>query len=83
VQNLGLVAGLGADKRCGLKAALERTRDDEIELHVESVEDVGELETVFFAFFVEGAFQVKQWIRPAHTGTGVAKDIQIHNLFIF
>jgi hypothetical protein len=34
LQDPGFVAGLGADERCGLEAALEGARDDEVELDV-------------------------------------------------
>jgi hypothetical protein len=43
---------------------------------------VRELEAVPFAFFIEGAFGVEDWVGATKTGTGVAKDIQIHSLFI-
>jgi hypothetical protein len=55
---LRFIAGLGADQRCGLKAAFERARDDEVELDVQCVQYMSELEAVLFALFVEGAFGV-------------------------
>jgi hypothetical protein len=79
----GFIAGLSADQGGGLEAALEGARDDEVELDVQGVEHVSELETVLFAFFVKGALGVEDWIGAAQTCTGVAKDIQIHSLFIF
>jgi hypothetical protein len=83
VQDLGFVAGLGADERGGLEAAFEGAGDDEVELDVQRVEHVGELEAVLFAFFIEGTFGVEEWIGAPQTGAGVAKDVQIHNLFTF
>jgi hypothetical protein len=83
VQNLGFVAGLGADERGGLKAALEGAGDDQIELDVQRVQHVSELEAVLLAFFIERAFEVEERIGAGLTGAGVAKDVQIHNLFTF
>ena len=83
VENLRFVAGLGADEGCSLKAALEGARNDEVELDVQRVEHVSELEAVLLTFLVEGAFGVEEWIRAPQAGAGVAKNIQIHNLFIF
>jgi hypothetical protein len=82
VQNLGFVAGLGADERSGLEAALERAGDDEIELDVQCIQHVSELETVLFALFVEGAFLVEKGISTTKSGAGVAEDENIHNLLI-
>ncbi len=82
-QDLGFVAGLGADERGGLEAALEGAGDDEVELDVQGVQDVRELETVLLAFFIEGALEVECRIRAPQTGTGVSKDKQIHSLFTF
>ncbi len=44
VEDLGLVAGLGGDELGGLEGAFEGARDDEIEVDLEGVEDVGELQ---------------------------------------
>ena len=65
VQDLGFVAGLGADEGGGLEAALERARDDEVELEVQGVQHVRELEAVALAFFVEGTLGVEEWIRAS------------------
>jgi hypothetical protein len=83
VENLGFVAGFGADERGGLEATLERARDDEIELDVECIQYVSELEAVLFAFFIEGAFGVEQGVDASKTSAGMAKNVQIHNLFTF
>jgi hypothetical protein len=83
VQDLGLVAGLGADERCGLETALKGAGDDQVELDVQRVEHMSELETVLLAFFVEWAFGVEERIFARLTGAGVAKYIQIHSLFTF
>lgn len=77
-QDLGLVAGLGAEERGGLEAALEGARDDEIELDLEVGDDVRELEAVALAVAVEGSFDVEEGVGPAGAGTGMAKDEQIH-----
>ncbi len=74
VEDLGFVAGLGADEGGGLEAALERAGDDEIELNVESIEDMGELEAVAFAFLVEWALEVEEGIGAAGASAGVAED---------
>jgi hypothetical protein len=74
LEDLGLVAGLGADERGGLEAAFEWARDDEVELDVECVEDVCELEAVALAFLVEGAPGVEERIGAAGSGAGVAKN---------
>ena len=52
-------------------------------MDVERVEHVSELEAVSFAFFVEGALGVEEWIFAWLSGAGVAKYIQIHSLFTF
>jgi hypothetical protein len=44
---------------------------------------VGQLEAVLLAFFIERAFEVEERIGTRLTGAGVAKNIQIHNLFTF
>src|SRR5207302_4586670 len=59
VQDLGFVAGLGADQRCGLEGAFEGAGDDQVELDVERVEHVSELEAVLLACFIERAFGVE------------------------
>ncbi len=74
LEDLGLVAGLGADKGGGLEAALEGAGDDEVELNVEGVEDVGELEAVPLALLVEGPLGVEDRVGSARSGAGVAKD---------
>ena len=83
VQDLGLVAHLGAYERGGLEAALKRAGDDEIELDVQCIQYMGELEAVLLSFFVEGTFLVEGWICAAKTGAGVTKDEDIHNLLTF
>jgi hypothetical protein len=83
VENLGFVTGLGADQGGGLQAALERARDDEVELNVQGVEHVSELQTMLFAFLIKGALGIEHWIGTAKTGAGVSKDVQIHNLLTF
>jgi hypothetical protein len=65
VHDLGFVAGFSADERGGLETALERAWDDQIELDVQCVQHLGELEAVFFAFFIEGALRVEQRIRAS------------------
>jgi len=81
--NRGLVTGLGADHGGGLEGALEWARDDEIKLYVQCIEHVGELEAVLFPFFVEGTPYVEERVCSTKTGAGVAKNIQIHNLFTY
>ena len=65
VKDLGLVAGFCADQGCGLEAPLQGARDDEVELDVESIQYVSELDAVLFAFLVERALGVEQWIRAS------------------
>jgi hypothetical protein len=74
----GLITGLGADELRGLEAALEWAGDDEVEVDVKRVEDVGELEGVTLTLFVERTFDINHRIGAASSGTGVAKKIQIH-----
>jgi hypothetical protein len=71
VEDLGFVADLGADERGGLEAALEGAGDDEIELDVEGIEDMGKLHAVALAFLVERTFGVEEGIDAPGTGTGV------------
>jgi len=44
---------------------------------------MGELKGVFLPLFIDGTFHVEERVCPAKTSTGVAKNIQIHNLFIY
>ena len=81
--NRRLVTGLGADHGRGLEGALEWARDDEIKLYVQCIEHVSKLETVLFPFFIEGTLYVEEGICSAKTSAGVAKNIQIHNLFTY
>ena len=78
MQDAGFVAGLGADERRGLQAALERAGDDEVELDLQRVEDMRELKAVALAVFVERTLDVEQRIGAAGSGAGVAKDEEIH-----
>jgi len=80
VEDLGLVAGLGADERGGLQGAFERAGDDEVELDVQRVQHMGELEAMLFAFLVEGTLLVQGWVGTAKSGAGVAEEENIHNL---
>ncbi len=57
-EDLLLVAGLGGDELGGLLRALEGAGDDEVEVELESVEDVGELEALGLAVLVEGTLDV-------------------------
>jgi hypothetical protein len=83
VQNLGLVAGLGADEGGGLEAAFERARDDEIELNVKGVQHVGELEAMLLALLVERTLDVEERVGAAYTGAGMTEDVKIHSLLTF
>ena len=74
LQNVGLVAGFGADEGSCLEAALEGTGDDAIELRVEGVEDKGELQAVALALLVERTFYVQGGIGAADACAGVTKD---------
>jgi len=82
-QDFAVVAGFGADERGGLETALEGAGDDEIELDVEGVEDVGELKTVLLALLVERAFDVEERVGTAGAGAGVPKQKEVHRLFRF
>jgi hypothetical protein len=73
-QDLLFVAGLGGYELGGLLGALERARDDEIEVELESVEDVGELQALGLAVLVDGTLEVEERIGAWTTGAGVAKD---------
>ena len=58
-EDLLLIAGLGGDQLGGLEAALEGARDDQVEVELEGVEDVGELQALGLAVLVEGTFDVE------------------------
>ena len=77
-QDLGLVAGLGADEGGGLEAALEGARDDEIELYLQCIQHMREVEAVTFAVFVEGALEIEDGIFSADACAGVAENEEIH-----
>ena len=77
-ENLRLVAHLGADQRGGLHGALQRAGDDEVELELHGVEDMGELEAVALAVLVEGTLVVEDGIGALDAGAGVAQNVEIH-----
>ena len=81
--NRSFVTSFGADHGRGLKGAFEWARYDEIKLYVQCIEHVSKLETVLFPFFIEGTLYVEEGICSAKTSAGVAKNIQIHNLFTY
>src|ERR1700722_8209326 len=81
--NRSFVTGLGADHGGGLEGALEWARDNEIKLYVQCIEHVSKLETMLLPFFVEGTLYVEERVCSAKTSAGVAKNIQIHNLFTY
>lgn len=82
-QDLGLVAGLGADEGGGLEAALEGARDDEVELYVQCIQHMREMEAVPVAFFVEGPFEIEEGIFSAFPGAGVTKNEEVHKDLLF
>jgi len=82
-EDLGLVAGFGAYEGCGLEAALERTRDDEVELYVQCIQHMREVEAVSFAVFVEGALEVEDGTFSADAGAGVTKNEEVHKSLLF
>jgi hypothetical protein len=79
-KDLRLVAGLGSDQGGGLEAALERARDDKVELNLQLIEDVRELQALALAVFVERTFDVEQGVGASHTGGGVPEKEEIHKL---
>jgi hypothetical protein len=81
-QNVGVVAHLVGDERGGLEASLEGARDDEVEVYVEGVEDVGELEAVTLAVFVEGTFGVEERVGAGCTGACVPENEEVHKASI-
>jgi len=74
VKDLGFVPCLSADERGGLEAALQWAGDNQIELDVQCIQNIGELQAVFFSFFIKRALGVKDWIGSPHAGAGVSKD---------
>lgn len=73
-QNLGLVAGLGADEGGGLEATLERAGDDEIELYLQCIQYIREMEAVALAVFIQRALEIEDWIFAADACAGVAEN---------
>jgi hypothetical protein len=67
-QNLRFIAGFGADQGSSLKATFERARDDEVELNLQTIQNVGEMHALAFAVLVERAFQVQYRIGASHAG---------------
>jgi hypothetical protein len=78
VEDLGFVAGLVGNEGGGLEAALEWAGDDEIEVDVEGIEDVGELEAVALTLFVEGTFDVENRVGTGCAGARVPEDKEVH-----
>ena len=58
-QNLRLVSSLGPDQRGSLEAALQRTGDNEVELNLQSIENVGEVEALPLAVFIERSLDIE------------------------
>jgi len=77
-QYLRFVPGFGTHERGCLKAALERTRNDEIELNLQFIQNVGEMQALPFAVLVEGAFYIEQRIGTSHAGGSVPQEEEIH-----
>ena len=79
-EDLLLKARLGGDKLGGLQGALEGAGDHQVEAEIEGVEDVGELEALGLAVLVDGTLEIEDRIGARTTGTGVAKDEEVHCL---
>ena len=73
-EELLFVASLGGDELGGLLSALERAGDDEIEVEIEGVEDVGKLKALGLAVLIDGTLEVEERIGARTTGAGVTKD---------
>jgi hypothetical protein len=58
-QNLRFVSSLCPYQRGGLDASLQRTGDDEIELDLQSIEDVGEVNALPLAVFIERSLDIE------------------------
>jgi hypothetical protein len=77
-QDLGFIAGLGADEGGGLEAAFEGARDDEIEVYLQCIQHMREVEAVAFAVFIERALEIEDGIFSADACAGVAENEEIH-----
>ena len=77
-EDFGLVSHLGADERGGLHAALQGAGDDEVELELHGVEDMGKLEAVALAVLVEGALVVEDRVDALYAGAGVTENVEVH-----
>jgi hypothetical protein len=78
LQDLGLVAGFGGDELGGLERSLERAGDDEVEVDLEGVEQMGEVQAVLLSLSIERTLEIEEWIGAAGSGAGVTENEQIH-----
>ena len=77
MQDTGLIAGFRADQLGRLQAALQRAGDDEIEAELQPVKDVGEVQAVAFAVFIQWSLNINLWIIPPGARAGMAQDVKV------
>jgi hypothetical protein len=67
-QDLRLIPHLRSYQGCCLKASLERTGDDQVELQIQRIQNDAQLQAVPLAVFIERAFAVEDRIGPSLAG---------------
>jgi hypothetical protein len=67
-QNLRLIAHLRSYQGCCLKASLERTGDDQVELQIQLIQYGAQLQAVPLAIFIERTFAVEDRIGTSLAG---------------
>jgi hypothetical protein len=48
-------------------------------MNVQSIEASSDQHALLFAFFIEGPFDVDDWIGAAGSSAGVTKNVQVHD----
>jgi len=74
-QQFALISKFIADERRGLRAALQWTGDDGVNLDVESGQGASHVAALFDSFFVESAFFIFLWVGNVFTGAGMAQEV--------
>lgn len=80
-QDLGFVASLRADERSSLHASFEIAGDNDIELDLQRIQNMGKLQAVPLSVFIERAFDIEERVGAARPGAGMAKNEQVHGSY--
>jgi hypothetical protein len=57
-----------------LERTLERTRDNQIKVDLQRIQNMGELKAIALAILVERALYIQKWVNALGACAGVTKD---------